>query len=187
MGDLGSITGLGRSLGVGNGNPLQYSCLENFIVRAGRDSTMNVPGLMFSFIRLLRPHGLYPHGFLCPWNSGKNTGVGCHSLLQGIFLTQGWNPHLLCLLHWQATSLPLSHLGSSVQFSSSVVFDSCDPMDCVPPGCPWRFSRQEYWSGLLRPPPWESSQPRDRTQVFCIAGRFFTVRATKEAQEHWNG
>ena len=28
-GDLGSITGLGRSPGEGNGNPLQYSCLEN--------------------------------------------------------------------------------------------------------------------------------------------------------------
>ena len=32
---------------------------------------------------------------------------GCHTLLQGIFLTQGWNLHLLCLLHWQADSLPL--------------------------------------------------------------------------------
>uniref|UniRef100_A0A8C6EEG9 Protein phosphatase 1 regulatory subunit 14 n=1 Tax=Moschus moschiferus TaxID=68415 RepID=A0A8C6EEG9_MOSMO len=37
-----------------------------------------------------------------------NTGVGCHSLLQGIFLTLGSNPHL----HWQADSLPLCHLGS---------------------------------------------------------------------------
>ena len=37
-----------------------------------------------------------------PWDSpGKNTGVGCHFLLQGIFLTQGLNQHLLCLLHWQ--------------------------------------------------------------------------------------
>ena len=45
-----------------------------------------------------------------PWDfSGKNTRVGCHFLLQGIFLTQGSNP---CLLHWQADSLPLSHLGS---------------------------------------------------------------------------
>ena len=36
--------------------------------------------------------------FLCPWNSpGKNTGVCCHSLLQGIFMTQGSNPGLL---HW---------------------------------------------------------------------------------------
>ena len=39
---------------------------------------------------------------------GKNTGVGCHSLLQGIFPDQGWD---LCLLHWQADSLPLSHQG----------------------------------------------------------------------------
>ena len=58
----------------------------------------------------LHPNGLYPARFLCPWDfPGKNTGVGCHFLLQGIFLTQGSNP---CLLHWQADSLPLSHLGS---------------------------------------------------------------------------
>ena len=38
-----------------------------------------------------------------PWESlGKNTGVGCHALLQGIFLTQGSNPWFLCLLNWQA-------------------------------------------------------------------------------------
>ena len=45
---------------------------------------------------LLRPHGLWPAGVLCPWNSpGKNTGVGCHFLLQGVFPTQGSNPHVL--------------------------------------------------------------------------------------------
>ena len=38
---------------------------------------------------------------------GKNTGVGCHALFQGIFLTQGSNSHLPCLLHWQVGSLPL--------------------------------------------------------------------------------
>ena len=43
---------------------------------------------------------------------GKNTGVAYHALLQGIFLTQGSNPHLLHLLHWQVDSLLLSHLGS---------------------------------------------------------------------------
>ena len=48
----------------------------------------------------VRPYGLQPLRLLCPWNSpGKNTGVGCHALLQGIFLTQGLNPGLLCLLH----------------------------------------------------------------------------------------
>ena len=42
----------------------------------------------------------------------KNTGVGCHFLLQGIFWTQGSNPCLLCLLHWQVDFLQLHHLGS---------------------------------------------------------------------------
>ena len=51
-----------------------------------------------------------PLGFLCPWNSpGKNTGVGCHSLLQGIFPTQGLN---LGLLHCRQILYHLSHLGS---------------------------------------------------------------------------
>ena len=44
--------------------------------------------------------------------SRKEYGVGCHLLLQGSFPIQGSNPHLLCLLHWQADFLPLSHLGS---------------------------------------------------------------------------
>ena len=49
------------------------------------------------------------------WNfPGKNTGVGCHFLLQRIFPTQGSNLLLLRLLHWQADSLPLSHLGSPI-------------------------------------------------------------------------
>ena len=39
--------------------------------------------------------------------SGKNTGLGCHALLQGIFPTQGLNPCLFHFLHWQAGSLPL--------------------------------------------------------------------------------
>ena len=45
---------------------------------------------------------------------GKNTGVGCHALLHGIFLTQGSNPHLLCLLHGQVDSLPLMPPGKSL-------------------------------------------------------------------------
>ena len=47
----------------------------------------------------LRPHGLQPARLLGPWDSpGKNSGVGCHALVQGIFPTQGLNPHPLCLL-----------------------------------------------------------------------------------------
>ena len=39
-GDPGSIPGLGRSLGEGNGNPLQYSCLENPMDRGARQATV---------------------------------------------------------------------------------------------------------------------------------------------------
>ena len=54
----------------------------------------------------LQPYGLQPFRFLCPWDSpDKNTGVRCHALLQGIFLTQGSHLGLLCLLHWQMSSL----------------------------------------------------------------------------------
>ena len=57
----------------------------------------------------LRPYGLQPSRLLCPWSfPGKNTRVGCHFLFQGIFQTQGSNPHLL---NWQADSLPLSLQG----------------------------------------------------------------------------
>ena len=43
----------------------------------------------------LQTHGLQPARLLCSWNSpGQNTGVGCHSLLQGIFPTQRVNPGL---------------------------------------------------------------------------------------------
>ena len=44
---------------------------------------------------------------------GKNTVVCCHFLLQGIFLTQGSNLCLLCLLHWQVGSLPLEPPGDT--------------------------------------------------------------------------
>ena len=46
----------------------------------------------------VQPYGLQPARLLCPWGFlGKNTGVGCHTFLQGIFPTQGSNPYLLHL------------------------------------------------------------------------------------------
>ena len=58
----------------------------------------------------LRLHGLQPTRLLCPWDSpGKNTGVGCHALLQGTFPTLGSNPGLL---HCRWILYHLSHQGS---------------------------------------------------------------------------
>ena len=57
--------------------------------------------------------------FATPWTVASQAPLsmefsrsGLHFLLQGIFLTQGSNPCLLCPLHWQVDSLPLRHLGS---------------------------------------------------------------------------
>ena len=58
----------------------------------------------------LRSHGLGLTRLFCPWVSpGKNTGAGCHFLLQEIFLTQGSN---LGFLHCRQTLYRLSHQGS---------------------------------------------------------------------------
>ena len=116
-------------IGEGNGSPLQCSCLEN--PRDGGAWWAAVYGVtqswtqlkqlsssssiclkifewfssvqLLSRIRLFRPHESQHARLLCAWDSpGKNTGVGCHAFLQGIFPIQGSNPHLLCLLCWQA-------------------------------------------------------------------------------------
>ena len=65
-----------------------------------------------SYQTLLQPRELQPSTFLYPWHFlGNNTGVGSHSLLQGVFPTQGLILHILHLLHWQAGSLPLAPPG----------------------------------------------------------------------------
>ena len=61
-------------------------------LRVGAFKQMNkyflVVVLWLNRVGLLKPHGLQPTRLLCPWDfPGKNTGVGCHFLLQGIFLT----------------------------------------------------------------------------------------------------
>ena len=65
----------------------------------------------------LRPQGLQLARLLCPWGfPGKNTGVGCHFLHQGIFLTQRSNPYHLSFPHWQVDSLPLALPGKPNNF-----------------------------------------------------------------------
>ena len=74
------------------------ACTPVFITVLFAIMTTHMPGCSVASVvsDSLRPNGLYPARLLCPWDSpGKNTGVGCHALLQGIFLTQGSNPGLL--------------------------------------------------------------------------------------------
>ena len=69
---------------------------------------LSFPKSLQSCLTLCDSMGHSPPGSSGPWSSpGKNTGVGCHFLLQGTLLTQGSSPHLLCAWHWQADPLPL--------------------------------------------------------------------------------
>ena len=92
---------------------------------------------LLSCVQLLRPHGLVAYQALCPWDSpGKNTGVGCYFLLQGIFPTQEWNQGLLHCRHFFTV---LSHGGSylivwEVKVKSLSRVRLCDPTDCSLPG-----------------------------------------------------
>ena len=65
----------------------------------------------FSHVQLFATYELYPARFLCPWDPpGKNSRVGCHAVLQGIFPIQGSNP---CPISpaLKAGSLPLAPPG----------------------------------------------------------------------------
>ena len=91
----------------------------------------------------VRPHRWQPTRLLCPRDSPtKNTGVGCHALLQGIQLPDpGIEPASPKSLALRADSLPLSH-GESPHTCLCCVLclvaqscpTLCDTMDCSPPG-----------------------------------------------------
>ena len=71
--------------------------------------------------------------------------------------------------------------------SQSVVSNSLWPMDCGPPGSSVHGILQaRILEWVAMPSSRGSSQPRDRTQVSRIEGKFFTVWATREAHEYWS-
>ena len=100
----------------------------------------------------LQPHRRQPTRLTHPWDSpGKNNGVGCHFLFQ-------------CM-----------KVKSEREFAPSCP-TLCDPMGCSPPSSSVHGILQARileWVAI--PFSRGSPQPRDRTQVSCIAGRFFTV------------
>ena len=89
--------------------------------------------------------------FETPWTiihqgdfPGSNTAVGCHFLLQGIFLTPGSN---LCLLHWQVDSLPLSHQGSPYINCISIENKNKNPVEGKKV-VDTEIREQNWWFGL---------------------------------------
>ena len=104
----------------------------------------------------LWPHGLQPTRLLCPWDSpSKNTAVGCHALLQGIFLTQGLNSRLPASPALQVDILPTEPPGKP-EFevpdgkSSGKIYQEVKGWDLnlqsglKYPSCYWQ--RSSHWS-----------------------------------------
>ena len=138
-------------------------------------------------------HGLLPTRLLCPWNfSGKNTEVGCHFLLQGVFLTQGSNSCLLCLLHCRQMFYPLSHQGSPLKDMSIILgtmpacmpthfslVQLCNLIDHSLPGSSvHRIPKARILEWIAVPSSNGSSWPKDQTSISyipCTAGWFFTA------------
>ena len=86
---------------------------------------------------LCDPMDCSPPGFSVHGDSpGKDRGVGCHALLQGILWIRGLNPYLLTLLHWQVGSLPLvppekpKFLHTSSQSITSILGNHCSDFFC---------------------------------------------------------
>ena len=109
--DLGSTPGLGRYPEGENGNPLQCSWLGNPMDRGACQAYISALCLLAELCPTLcdpmdySPQGSSIHGI----SPGKNIGVNCHGLLQGIFPPQGSNPGLphcrqiLCQLSYQGS------------------------------------------------------------------------------------
>ena len=90
----------------------------------------------------LWPHALQLSRLLCPWGSpGKNTAVGCHSPLQGIFPTRGQN---LGLLPCRQALHHLSHQRSLFSSVTPLCLIPCNPVDCSTPGLPIHHQLQEF-------------------------------------------
>ena len=114
----------------------------------------------------LQLHGLQPIGLLCPWDSPgvKNTGVGFHFLLQGVFPTQGLNSSVLHLLHWHLGPSPLAQPGKPTGLGWALIQW---PMSLYERGRAGRHTvRRPPWKsggrgGMLYPHPEESQGPPD--------------------------
>ena len=127
-------------------------CDDTLMCDSNRKDTAAAAKSLQSCPTLCDPIDGSPPGSPCPWDSpGKNTGVGCHFLLQCMKVK-----------------------------SESKVAQSCptlsDPMDCSPPGSSVHgIFRQEYWSGVPLPSPRKDTiklilwyRPRNSSQSFWL-------------------
>ena len=153
----------------------------------------------------MRPYRRQPIRLPRPWDSpGKNTGMGCHFLLQCMKVKSESEVAQLCptLCNFMDCSLPGSSVHGIFQARvlewgaiafSSLAAHKCYDQGKVTQSCPTLWDPMDYTvHGILQVRTLEwvvvpfsrgPFNPRDWTQVSCIVGRLFTSWANREAQE----
>ena len=128
-----------------------------------------------------------PSRLLCPWDSpGKDTGVGWHFLLQGIFLSPGIEPASLVSPALQASSLPLSH-----RRMPSCLISRRQSYNVIPVGSMGRWcTGEDCWAKVLLPENKDSKFQTcwfpafwNQTDSMCI--RFYHIRAVRSWLSSW--
>ena len=157
--------------GEGNGNPLQYSCLENPMDKGAGKAAAH--GITKSDTTVQLTHFFFQ---LTYWVSIE---LYIH---EEVWYKAAWATGLREKSREKSPQIEVPKVPKRVCMycSHDLVAQAC-PALCQAPRS-MEFSRQEYWSRLPFPSFKGSSQCRDRAQVSCTAGGFFTVWTTSEAQ-----
>ena len=189
VGGLGSIPGLGRSPGEGKGHPLQYSGLENSmdgIVHRVTKGWTQLSDFHFTFLYMLLLLSRFSRVQLCatPQTAAHQAPPSLGFSRQeyevgslpnpGIELSSPTSPALVAGFFFTTSAtwevcLTKSRLKVKVKVAQSCL-TLCNPMDCTVHG----ILQGRILEWVAFPFSRGSSQPRGRTQVSCIAGRFFT-------------
>ena len=120
------------------------------------------------------------------WNLLKFTSIESVMLSNHLILCSSYSSSYLFLLPsiFQSIRVFSNELALHIRWSKYWNFSfPCDPMDFTVHG----IFQARILEWVTFPFSRGSSQPRNQTQVSHIAGRFFTIWATGEAQEYWSG
>ena len=147
----------------------------------------------------VRPHRRQPTRLHCTWDcQGKKTRVGCHFLLQGIFLTQGSNSHLLycwqILYHWATREAQCTLAAAAKSLQSCLTL--CNPIDGSPPGSPIPGilqARTLEWVAISSSNAWKwKVKGKSLSRVRLLATPWTTAHQAPPSmgfsrQEYWSG